>query len=824
MNEHIKKELENGNLILFLGSGASKESKDQYGKNLLDGDELASFLAKQAGYDHNKESLQRVYSAVKTKLGERLNPILEEKFKYTKPSKNYRILAKYIWPRIYTINIDDAFDNALFSHSPQKINKKNKNDNVVEKDITYDKLEYIKLNGSIDKLEDGLIFSTKEYAESTVKTPHWYKELANDYFKYNFLFIGTKLNEPLFYHQIERYKMLTSSIEQRSYVLTPEATDIEKDSLLNEHNIEHISASLSDFVNWLTETIPEPIEKDELFSKNYPAFKKYTEIYQSKGRQRFISLMENLTPIERKYKNLSQETKENQSIRNFYKGFKPRFNDIIEQIPAELHFTKEIYKRAFKAIDNNDKLIVIYGPAGSGKTTALMQTALRVNDEKNIASYFINNPPRSFYDIIVEMEEIHENNYVVFYDKLDLISSDLRNLLEECIINKGIIIGSESQNIWVERTTKYLYDYCASIIQLSQINEEDAKAILTKLKEYGPWTRLSKLTYQKQISELLEKSKRQLLIGLFEATSGIGYEQIIENEYNNINNEEDRFFLILVGLATMHKINIRDSLVQRGLNNLNFSPDIETYVNRLSGIIFYSNNMLFARHSVYINHLIEKVISKDDLFNSLLALLKSYTVYQSPIIINVSNNEGLLFKKLFNHEFLKNIFNKDLPYIFKIYESFEKHFENDGLFWLQYGLSLRDFGFQQDAYEKISIAYIAYQQPHIEHALAQQELIIADQCTSKESAYSYLNQAIDKLNRLDYTLKNLDTYPIVTLSEGHTQIINKFEGFESAKDVAIDYANKIQEKSKTDSDYRLRNAWTNLTNFVHTGQNIKIKY
>jgi len=62
-----------------------------------------------------------------------------------------------------------------------------------------------------------------------------------------------------------------------------------------------------------------------------------------------------------------------------------------------------------------------------------------------------------------------------------------------------------------------------------------------------------------------------------------------------------------------------------------------------------------------------------------------------------------------------------------------------------------------------------------------------------------------------------DTYPIVTLSEYHVKIINKFDGVQQAKVLAREYANTIYIMLKTMQDPRLQQAWTDLTNFTISG-------
>ena len=176
------------------------------------------------------------------------------------------------------------------------------------------------------------------------------------------------------------------------------------------------------------------------------------------------------------------------------------------------------------------------------------------------------------------------------------------------------------------------------------------------------------------------------------------------------------------------------------------------------------------------------------------------------------------FKSLINHRFVKYIFRSNHNYILNLYESFEKRFHNDGLFWLQYGLALRDLGQQNGALEKLQTAVDAYSQPHTQHALAQQQMIIAYKIGSKAKAYNLLEKAKDTLEYLDKTRIPFNMFPIVTLSEGHTSIVRLYEGDEKGQLVAKQYANIIADRLKETEAGRLKKSWFRLTTYVTRGE------
>ena len=63
MNEILKSAIANGEIVLFLGAGASRNCKTSNDQDVLDGIGLAKELAKRASLPYEDESLDEVYSA-----------------------------------------------------------------------------------------------------------------------------------------------------------------------------------------------------------------------------------------------------------------------------------------------------------------------------------------------------------------------------------------------------------------------------------------------------------------------------------------------------------------------------------------------------------------------------------------------------------------------------------------------------------------------------------------------------------------------------------------------------------------------------------------
>ncbi len=819
MFDALIKPIEQGRLVILFGAGASLTSSDQYGNDIPSSYSLANILANESGLEYQGENLQTVYSAVLDLLGNhRVIEILEKFFRNTEPSDEYLTLARYCWRRIYTLNIDDALDKALLTMSPQKVKIRHRKDPIADKDQLFQDLDYIKLNGSSDRLYDGVIFSAKEYGASSSIVPSWYEELSKDYFSNYFLFIGTELNEPLFYHQIERVRLKTGENEQLNYVLTPSASEIQKASL-RSRNLIHISGKLSDFTNWLLTQFPTPLARLDIALNSNPRLR--ATFSSNKGMDSAYTerLLENIILVDQKLLYAPNEFKLKGKIRRFYKGYKPSWNDIFDGIPAELSYTKQFFNLALEALKKKKQLLVVYGPAGSGKTTLLMQLAVKLYENK-VPTYFIEEPPEKFVKTIEYLESIHDERYCVLYNRLSDIENDIRKVVINKVLTKGLLVCAERENSWEARSKFRVSEFCLKPFRLARIREGDANIILNKLKLYGPWIHLASLRSNERKIELIRNAKKQLLIGLLETTSGQGFKDIIEYDYLRVaQNKENKYFLLIVGLATVHRINIDSAYVARALDYCGIDLSIDELITRLSGIVYETGNLLFARHPVYMEYIFTDIVDNDSLSVAHKAVLYALSGLGSTLQ-GINKRERILYNSLVNHKFLMNIYHHDDATIVKLYQSIEKLFEQSGVYWLQSGRAHRELGNHLEAYENFRNALKVFDVNHKKYAkfeLARQKILIALTDIKEKKAYSLLESAQSIIDEIKGTFFEDDIHPLIVLAEGHVKIENMYRGEEKARAIASEYANMLyKERHGLYSKYVI-NAWSILAKYSLNG-------
>lgn len=813
MNEQIRAAFLEGRLILFLGAGASVGSTNSLQQSPPLSKALAKLMAEKCGWVYDGERLSVVYAAARKQMAAQLDDLLAQLYSHCKPSPEYVLLAQYPWTRVYTTNIDDAFEHALAKYSKQKLNVKSRNDRISDKDQLFSGLDYVYLNGTIRRPDQGFIFSPEEYGKASAMSPKWYDEAASDYLQCTFVFIGTTVDEPVFHHHVERYKARAGTGSPLSYVVLPSATQIEIAGF-ESSNLHYLPGTLKDFVDWLKATVPTPPAPLEIAQNRFPEIRSLLEKTSKESQQAYADLLAHVTVVSRQGLATAFSEHDPGTTRQFYKGFKPGWRDLLDGVPAPLAQYQSLLSTLRESEASKVSLLAVIGPAGSGKSTALKWLALALADEGQRV-YYLEAGTDRLADILLSLEHANKGRYFVFLERLDPLKADLAFVLGK--LSRAFVVGAESQNVWHNRLTEYFDRPSTRVAVLQEIVEPDADGILAKLQQYGPWTRLAGLTPTERKRELFVRSKRQLLIGLMETTTGIGFDEIVVRDFTSIA-PADRLFFLIVCIATLHRSDLSLSVASRALSHLSNSDSPKAVVARLQGLVEERNERFVARHPVYARKIIDAIADRKLVSEAIVSLLMTFTVYPHPVVKSLDANDATLFKAVINHRFLADALRSEPAAILGVYRHFEKFFESDGLYWLQYGLSTRSFGMHRDAYELLQTAYNAYPHDHTIHAYAQQKLILAgDGSVTSEMARSYVADAIKMLTALDQVLESDDTYPIVTLAEGHVKALRKLDGVALARVKAKEYVDSLERRLKQGPNPRLQAARDRLFSFSATG-------
>lgn len=774
----IANKISNGSAVLFLGAGASSTSCKNDGNPLPMGEQLKKIVSEKLSINMGEGDTLADIIAVGKKEPEKLNKILEDQFKNCTPSDEYKLLRNYPWKRIYTLNIDDAFENTgnkKPNHS-QILKITHRNDYLPSED-SLEYVYYIKLNGDINNPDNGFIFTAEDYGDESANTSNWYDEVGRDFARSTFVFVGTQLDEPTFQHMVQRYKNKISGPYNKSYLIIPNVSDAKK-GRFESQNIQIIENNLAEFVGRILEYIPGGLTAGDVLSKKYPWL---TKRGMPPHDVELLSEVIIISPEELKMPNLTKR-----KLRDFYEGFKPTWEDIFDQVPAQLTFLNPIIELCNAS--RPGKFVVIKGNAGSGKTTSLMQAALSVSQTNRV--YYIKYSS-DIRRVIQLLNEIEPNSYYLFIERLSPFINEIKELQKNRMMSKVIIVSSERSGVWESRIIEHLEKDDYKIHDVSKIQREDASRILNKLEEFGNFSRLRKIPERNRINEIFKKTNGQLLIGLLEATTGEGYQDLIRRDYHNLSDESERQLVCLIALATANNSRSSGETLSIAMQELGFDDDLKKYVAPLNGVVVNNKNQFELRHSVYAENILKSIVDKAKLRDIILAYLKAFSHYRPPVVASLNRSEQLVFKALINAKYLSSLLGSEIKVI-SIYQDCEKLYEQDGLFWLQYGRALRMHKDHKGAYKKLKIAKEVWDgSAQIMHALAQQKMIMV-MLELVPDPVVLMSEAVEEFRQLESMEKIVKAYPIVTLAESHVRGSYMHQGADVALDLASKYYTEIE--------------------------------
>jgi SIR2-like domain len=193
----LRRAVLNGDYHLLLGAGASRESISPQGVSLPTGPELGSQMT--SAFEIMSEPgdlLWRLYARTVAQVSEReVYKWLRERFWNVSPPEWMKIFARTPWAVIWTLNIDDTFEqsyNLVKSEASRPLLTLNWDDEF----RLGRELSAVHLHGSVCSEEPRkLVFSLSEYATAAAAAAAWPLNFRDIYGVSPFVIIGARLRD-----------------------------------------------------------------------------------------------------------------------------------------------------------------------------------------------------------------------------------------------------------------------------------------------------------------------------------------------------------------------------------------------------------------------------------------------------------------------------------------------------------------------------------------------------------------------------------------------------------------------------------------------------
>lgn len=688
----IKNAIETGKMSLLLGAGFTRGVLNAKGQPIPDGNQLKDKLWKLVGIEgeHSEDTLQIVYQLALGKVPlETLRKFLHDEFHVKSVPEWMKILPTFMWRKIITTNIDNAIEVAFeSSKGHQRLRSVDgMRHDYVERDTTYSELLKIALHGSLDGIPKDVTFGTLQYAgRSNLRWEPWYNDFIYEYCNYPMIIVGSQLEEPLLWQYIsareERYK---EELRPRSFLISPSLSPARK-AFLEEYKITHIETTGEAFFSWLDKHVnPRPQKIDVLKAAAphiLPSMHAETKGESPEIVKAVTAFFKCFHVAERLTKDAGYRTTV------FHGGAIPTWQDIAHDLDARRDKTQDLLDSvSVGASKGGTKTTIVYGPAGSGKSTIARRFAWSLvgNSQQVLFNESGQFPPvsvvRDTFSFlggrpVVIIDDAHKsyNDAIRFASKVHELGISAHIVMfVRSVVSGSFIDELEQAGVKVEESP------------MDELSREEIDSVIGVLEKTGMLGRLQGLSQDARVKEFEIRAKKQLLVAMKEATNGQGFDEIIKTEYATLEPVEVKKMYLMASLVTAHNHSISKSVLvgafgvppgqslaylKRELRNLVVEVDVNA-------------ERFIARHQVIAETTIDKAADRDELLECYLELLARLV----PTLGSADRKSRpfRLYKSIIGHDKILLRFGRsNLEYGRRIYDGVKATMQKDHHFWLQY--------------------------------------------------------------------------------------------------------------------------------------------
>jgi hypothetical protein len=378
---------------------------------------------------------------------------------------------------------------------------------------------------------------------------------------------------------------------------------------------------------------------------------------------------------------LSVESKRraaSQGSRDYLLGNNPTWGDILGGYAADLSLKRAVIDAL--PVLPTDTTLVLANPAGSGRTTVLMQCALELQALQRRVAWVDGTVSKSIPAII---EEVRAEAYdVVVVDDADVFGDEAPRLLRElrggAQCPRRVIAGVRSVRAYVlDGLSKRM------LIDHDSLSTEDVTSLVSVLRKHNAVAnrRLSDEDVRRLI---LDTGQGQLLVGMIQATSGLPFAHKIATEYEQLKPAE-KFMYGSFALVTAEREAMTTAQAQQAVGGdpreswRSFNRLLETRLVRQQP----GGQRYEVRHRVVAEEVRRHLWLTGKLASVVRGTLRAYAAAGGHLRAN-SLPERRTLIRLLNHSYLIKL-QLDPGDIRGIYDDVERLLRNDFHYWLQRG-------------------------------------------------------------------------------------------------------------------------------------------
>lgn len=685
---HLVEQIRAGKAILFLGAGASIGATASTAPHSPpSGKELGRLLSnKFLGGDSTDKSLSLIgeYCIEETDL-RTVQHYIADIFNRYIPSDAQKAIADFRWSALVTTNYDQIIEKAYGANKDrlQSPVPMLRSSDRVDYDLRApDAVALIKLHGCIsmaDEVAYPLILTIDQYVSHATGRERLFNRFTEYAGEYSVVYVGYQIEDS----DIRAILLKLDQPEMSrpmQYVVTPNPT-LRDQRIWAGKKITTIDGTFDQFMVELDAKIPKGLRGIKSTAQSHPIAAKFAT-HAEPSAELLTFLANDAVYV---HGNMPPETPNPQA---FFKGASYGWGSITASHDAKRTLTDTMLAEVILRDEENrprpSDFYLIKGYAGSGKTVLLKRIAYEAGITFDKVVLYIRSDARLLIAPIAELCTLLGERLFIFIDGVARRSSELEAFLYAARTKKLplTVIATERTNEW-NVDGQGLSPLLDGTHPLRSLSLPEIDALIGKLEEFKCLGDLAIKTAEERRNAFLSYADRQLLVALYEITSGAEFPDIVFDEYKNIINDRARRIYLFVCALNRMNVPVRAGLIYR-LTGVSFPDFKKDFFAPLESLVLTeeykpTRDMAYrARHPWIAQIVFERALpSESDRFDLYMSILKEIDVGYTP--------DRSAFREAIRARNLKELFSDPLM-VEEIFRAANEASPDDGYLFQQHAI------------------------------------------------------------------------------------------------------------------------------------------
>jgi len=638
----LESQVREGQAVLFLGSGASLEARDSSGKPAPSSKKLAEMLAdKFLGGRYKDHPLHTIaeYAMSESDLAS-VQSYIASLFEDLQPSDAHRAIGSFVWWGIATTNYDRLIERAYEDSRDafQSVRPLIENADRVDENLRDGRsVILIKLHGCITRTTNPLcplILTPDQYVEHNKGRRRLFSILSEWAYEHPLLFVGHSLQDSDLRAALVELTALPET-RPRYYIVSPDVDDI-KSRFWESKKITAIRGDFAGLMTSLDSRISRPLRG---LAASRPAT---THPIQQRFRVQETSLSracQDFLSRDAEYVRAAISSEPLPPAR-FYRGFNAGFSAIESNLDVRRTLEDTILSDHV-LVDESDEtrgleVVLIKAHAGAGKTVALRRIAWDAAHDYDRICLFLKHRGQLSSAAVQEIINGCRQRVFLFVDDG---ADRVRELLT---FIKGMgpegrfltVVLAERINEWNIRG-EALAPQVSNEYELRYLSSKEIDGLLALLEKHRALGTLESASPVERKRAFAERAGRQLLVALHEATLGRPFEDIVVDEYRNIEPEEAKRIYLTICVLNRLNVPVRAGIIAR-IHGVPFQEFKKRFFDPLELVVFAEfdesirDYTYVARHPHIADIVFERVLSHpEERFDAYVKCLRALNLQYS---------------------------------------------------------------------------------------------------------------------------------------------------------------------------------------------------